>query len=191
MRLAREALTAPAQPASSALPRAQQPRNNPGSDGGGGDFGRGRAVSPDISGDLGRRRGGHADSRSPVPRSSPSTPGVEDRPHRRTRRGGRRGRNRSPRPNDQYSPKLGDEDSHQHRDPRHHLYHDGYSSASPSPRIRRGMSDPWAYADDDQHPRSSSQPRAVSRDDNQVTSGEVSGGGSIGPAPAASGVGRE
>ncbi|CAN0474382.1 unnamed protein product, partial [Ectocarpus sp. 12 AP-2014] len=192
IRLAREALTAPAQPASSANPRAQQQRNNPGSDGGG-DFGRGRAVSPAISGDLGRRRGGHADSRSPVPRSSPSTPGVEDRPHRRTRRGGRRGRNsRSPRPNGQHcSPKLGDEDSHQHRDLRHHLYHDGYSSASPSPRIRRGITDPWAYADDDKHPRSSSQPRAVSRDDNQVTSGEVSGGGSIGPAPAASEGGRE
>ncbi|CAM9234775.1 unnamed protein product [Ectocarpus sp. 6 AP-2014] len=192
IRLAREALTAPAQPASSALSGAQEQGNNPCSDGVGGDFGRGRAASPALSGDLGRRRGGHADSRSPVPRSSPSTPGVEDRPHRRTRRGGRRGRNsRSPRPNGQYSPKLGDEDSHQHRDLRHHLYHDGYSSASPSPRIRRSMSDPWAYADDDQHLRSSSQPRAVSRDDNQVTSGEVSGGGSIGPAPAARGVGRK
>ncbi|CAN0130340.1 unnamed protein product, partial [Scytosiphon promiscuus] len=118
---------------------------------------RGRVGSPALSVELGgeRRHRRHDSSRSPMhPRSTPSTPGLEDRPHRRTRRGGRRGRNRSPRPDDQYSPRVGDESNH----------NDGYSSASYSPRPRRSMSDPWADPHD-QFPRSSSQPRTVIRDD--------------------------
>ena len=90
---------------------------------------------------------------------------------------------RSPRPDDQFSPKLdgslggvsgtggvggvggaGEE-------------HEGYSSASPSPRARRRESDPWADLDD--HLRSASQPRTMSRDElARGTSG--GGGGTVG-----------
>lgn len=78
---------------------------------------------------------------------------------------------RSPRPGDQYSPRLGgDED-----DP-----NGGYSSASYSPRPRRSMSDPWADPHD-QYPRSSSQPRTVSRDDHPLLSA-ISRDGSSGDA---------
>lgn len=56
---------------------------------------------------------------------------------------------RSPRPDDQYSPKRGEDG-------------DGYSSGSPSPRGRRNHAAPWADSED--HQRSLSQPRAMTRD---------------------------
>ena len=64
---------------------------------------------------------------------------------------------RSPRPDGQYSPKLDDDSYHR----------DGYSSASPSPRVARSLTDPWGDVDleDERHSRSASQPRTVSRDD--------------------------
>lgn len=90
MRLAREAFSVPVHTASASTLPAEQT-----SSGGGG--GRGRADSPAPGGDAGadeRRRQRYPESRSPMSRSTPSSPGLDDRPHRRTRRGGRRGRNR-------------------------------------------------------------------------------------------------
>ncbi|CAN0017679.1 unnamed protein product, partial [Hapterophycus canaliculatus] len=182
IRLAREAFDTPVH-SSAAHPVSGQQQQDPiGAGGGGSGAPRGRAASPALSVDLGgaRPHRDHDSSRSPMhTRSTPSTPGLEDRRHRRTRRGGRRGRNRSPRPGDQPSPRLGDGDNH----------NDGYSSASYSPRPRRSMSDPWADPHD-QYPRSSSQPRTVSRDDHPLLSalsrdGSVDGyggGGSDGGA---------